>query len=260
MPIWPSPPSRCGGWIGWRGIAPATRRRPEGPRTGQWTAVGTPPARLGRRASHDGRHGSSGPPIRTRRGVPVHRKTPACRGQDRSGRALSRTHFCSLIRNGYATTPRWNSAGTGQGCTAARGCPGSAAGRTRRAPDRARSTRFPAAMTRCLDTSRPQRCGVAAGWLVDRQDLFRCCRRRAEQRRLQRRSSGPARLGPIGPTPLRPMAWVGRRAYSKWIGFGLCHRHRSGPAWTSCRSLRGQSGTWVWCALGSLSRRSISGR
>ena len=33
--------------------------------------------------------------------MPVHRITPARRGQDRSGRTLSRTHFCSLTRNGF---------------------------------------------------------------------------------------------------------------------------------------------------------------
>jgi predicted dithiol-disulfide oxidoreductase (DUF899 family) len=33
--------------------------------------------------------------------MPVHRKTPARRGQDRSGRKTSSTQFCSLTRNGY---------------------------------------------------------------------------------------------------------------------------------------------------------------
>ncbi len=72
--------------IGRRGLGLAIRRRPAGPRTRQRTSVGTPPARPDPHPSHGGRHGSSGPPTRPQRGVPVHRKTPAASGQDRSGR------------------------------------------------------------------------------------------------------------------------------------------------------------------------------
>lgn len=71
--------------IGRRGLGLAIRRRPAGPRNGQRTVVGTPPARPNLLPNHAGRHGSSGPPTRTRC-VPVHRRTPASRGQDRSGR------------------------------------------------------------------------------------------------------------------------------------------------------------------------------
>ncbi len=48
--------------IGRRGLGLAIRRRPAGPRTGQRTAAGTPPARPDRHRSHGGRRGSSGPP------------------------------------------------------------------------------------------------------------------------------------------------------------------------------------------------------
>jgi IS605 OrfB family transposase len=48
--------------IGRRGLGLAIRRRPAGPRTRQWTRVGTPPARSDPRRSHGGRRGSSGPP------------------------------------------------------------------------------------------------------------------------------------------------------------------------------------------------------
>jgi hypothetical protein len=71
--------------IGRRGLGMAIRRRPAGPRNGQRTATGTPPARRDRPPGHVGRHGSSGPPAHTRC-VPVHRRTPATRGQHRSGR------------------------------------------------------------------------------------------------------------------------------------------------------------------------------
>jgi IS605 OrfB family transposase len=71
--------------IGRRGLGMAIRRRPAGPRNGQRTAAGTPPARRDHPPGHVGRHGSSGPPPRTRC-VPVHRGTPAARGQHRSGR------------------------------------------------------------------------------------------------------------------------------------------------------------------------------
>jgi hypothetical protein len=71
--------------IGRRGLGFAIRRRPTGPRNGQRTAVGTPPARPDRTPNHDGRQGSSGSPTRTRY-VSVHQKTPASRGQHRSGR------------------------------------------------------------------------------------------------------------------------------------------------------------------------------
>lgn len=79
--------------IGRRGLGLAIRRRPAGPRNGQRTVVGTPPARPNHLPNHAGRRGSSGPPTRTRC-VPVHRRLPrkrevpppASRGQDRSGR------------------------------------------------------------------------------------------------------------------------------------------------------------------------------
>jgi hypothetical protein len=71
--------------IGRRGLAQAIRRRPAGPRNGQRTVAGTPPARPERHPNHVGRHGSSGPPLRTRC-APVPRRTPATSGQHRSGR------------------------------------------------------------------------------------------------------------------------------------------------------------------------------
>jgi hypothetical protein len=71
--------------IGRRGLGMAIRRRPAGPRNGQRTAAGTPPARRGYVSGQVGRHGSPGPPAPTRC-VPVHRGTPATRGQHRSGR------------------------------------------------------------------------------------------------------------------------------------------------------------------------------
>jgi hypothetical protein len=48
--------------IGRRGLGLAIRRRPAGPRNGQRTAAGTPPARPDRHRSHGGKRGSSGPP------------------------------------------------------------------------------------------------------------------------------------------------------------------------------------------------------
>jgi hypothetical protein len=72
--------------IGRRGLRLAIRRRPAGPRTGLRTAAGTTPTRPHHQPTHGGRYGSSGPPKRTHRGVPVHRRTPARRGQHRSGR------------------------------------------------------------------------------------------------------------------------------------------------------------------------------
>jgi hypothetical protein len=71
--------------IGRRGLGLAIRRHPAGPRNGQRTVMGTPPARPDRQPTHAGRHGSSGPPTRTRC-APVHQRTPARRGQDRSDR------------------------------------------------------------------------------------------------------------------------------------------------------------------------------
>ncbi|UNB54900.1 hypothetical protein [Mycolicibacterium sp. YH-1] len=71
--------------IGRRGLGMTIRRRPAGPRNGQRTVTGTPPARLDRRPSRGGRRGSSGSPTPTRC-VPVHRRTPAGSGQHRSGR------------------------------------------------------------------------------------------------------------------------------------------------------------------------------
>jgi hypothetical protein len=72
--------------IGRRGLGLAIRRRPAGPRTGQRTRAGTPPARPDHPSSHDGRRCSLGPPTHPPRGVPVHRATPVSRDQDRSGR------------------------------------------------------------------------------------------------------------------------------------------------------------------------------
>jgi transposase len=80
--------------IGRRGLGLTIRRRPAGPRTGQRTRAGTPPARPDHHTSHGGRHGSSGPPVRTRC-APVPRRTPAASGQHRSGRnraALTAAH------------------------------------------------------------------------------------------------------------------------------------------------------------------------
>jgi IS605 OrfB family transposase len=76
--------------IGRRGLGLAIRRRPAGPRNGQRTATGTPPARPDHPPGHVGWHGSPGPPTRPPRGVPVHRRTPATRGQHRSGRNRAR--------------------------------------------------------------------------------------------------------------------------------------------------------------------------
>jgi len=50
--------------IGRRGLGLRIRRRPAGPRNGQRTAAGTPPARPDHPPGHVGRHGSSGPPAR----------------------------------------------------------------------------------------------------------------------------------------------------------------------------------------------------
>ncbi len=73
--------------IGRRGLGLAIRRRPAGPRSGQWTAAGTPPARPDHQPSATPRRsGSSGPPTRPPRGMPVPRKTPTASGQHRSGR------------------------------------------------------------------------------------------------------------------------------------------------------------------------------
>ena len=71
--------------IGRRGLGLRIRRHPAGPRSGQRTAAGTPPGRARPHPNHVGRHGSSGPPTRTRC-APVHRITPARRGQHRSDR------------------------------------------------------------------------------------------------------------------------------------------------------------------------------
>jgi hypothetical protein len=71
--------------IGRRGLGLRIRRRPAGPRNGQRTVTGTPPARLDHQPNHVGRHGSSGPPPPTR-WVAVPRRTRTASGQDRSGR------------------------------------------------------------------------------------------------------------------------------------------------------------------------------
>jgi IS605 OrfB family transposase len=70
--------------IGRRGLGLPIRRRPAGPRNGQRTVTGTPPARPDWKPGHVGRRGSSGPPPPTR-WVAVHRRTPAASGQHRSG-------------------------------------------------------------------------------------------------------------------------------------------------------------------------------
>jgi hypothetical protein len=88
--------------IGRRGLGLAIRRRPAGPRNGQRTLAGTPPARPERQPNHGGRHGSSGPPLRTR-GAPVHRRTPATSGQHRSGRnraELTAAHLQGTVGSG----------------------------------------------------------------------------------------------------------------------------------------------------------------
>jgi hypothetical protein len=72
--------------IGRRGLGMAIKRRPAGPRTGQRTAAGTPPARPDHHPSVTRECSSSGPPTPPPRGVPVHRTTPTRRGQHRSGR------------------------------------------------------------------------------------------------------------------------------------------------------------------------------
>jgi len=71
--------------IGRRGLGVAIRRRPAGPRNGQRTATGTPPARPDDPSSSTRRCRSSGPPAPPR-GARVHRRTPTASGQDRSGR------------------------------------------------------------------------------------------------------------------------------------------------------------------------------
>jgi hypothetical protein len=72
--------------IGRRGLDMAIKRRPAGPRTGQRTAAGTPPARPDHHPSVTRGCRSSGPPTHPPRGVPVHQTTPTRRGQHRSGR------------------------------------------------------------------------------------------------------------------------------------------------------------------------------
>jgi hypothetical protein len=85
--------------IGRRGLGQPIRRRPAGPRNGQRTVAGTPPARPERQPNHVGRHGSSGPPPPTR-WVAVHRRTPATSGQHRSGRNRAELTPAQLMRNG----------------------------------------------------------------------------------------------------------------------------------------------------------------
>src|SRR5579875_3448216 len=67
--------------IGRRGLGLAIRRRPAGPRTGQRTDAGKPPARTSRHLSTTRRYGSSDPPARPQRGVAVRRKTPIACGE-----------------------------------------------------------------------------------------------------------------------------------------------------------------------------------
>ncbi len=85
--------------IGRRGLGLTIRRRPAGPRNGQRTVVGTPPARPDRQPNRVGRHGSSGPPSRTRC-VTARRRIPATSGQHRSGRnraALTPAHSYGTV-------------------------------------------------------------------------------------------------------------------------------------------------------------------
>lgn len=71
-----------------RGLGQPIRRRPAGPRNGQRTAAGTPPARPDQQPGTTRRCGSSGPPPgpQRRRGPTVHQKTPTISGQHRSDR------------------------------------------------------------------------------------------------------------------------------------------------------------------------------
>jgi hypothetical protein len=72
--------------IGRRGLGMAIRRRPAGPRNGQRTAAGTPPARPDDQPGTAPRRcRSSGSPPHPR-GKRVHRPTPTVSGQHRSGR------------------------------------------------------------------------------------------------------------------------------------------------------------------------------
>jgi transposase len=94
--------------IGRRGLGLKIRRRPAGPRNGQRTVAGTPPARPDRQPDHGGRHGSSGPPQRTRC-APVHRRTPAASGQHRSGRnqaGLTPAHKQGTVHPRVCPCPR----------------------------------------------------------------------------------------------------------------------------------------------------------
>jgi IS605 OrfB family transposase len=74
--------------IGRRGLGMPIRRRPAGPRNGQRTAAGAPPARPDQPPGTTRRCRSSGSPPRPqrRRGAPVHQTTPTASGQHRSGR------------------------------------------------------------------------------------------------------------------------------------------------------------------------------
>jgi hypothetical protein len=101
-PIWPPSPA-----FRWRGrdrqtwIALAIGRPPAGPRSGQWTAAGTPPARPKllrdpRRQARQFRF--TDPPAPRRAGPPEN----TCPLRPRPfGPHPSRTHFCSLTRNGF---------------------------------------------------------------------------------------------------------------------------------------------------------------
>jgi hypothetical protein len=89
--------------IGRRGLGLAIRRRPTGPRNGQRTLAGTPPARPDHRPNHDGRQDNSGPPPR-RQCAPVRRRTPAASGQHRSGR--NRAPTTAAHSKGTVVRPR----------------------------------------------------------------------------------------------------------------------------------------------------------
>jgi IS605 OrfB family transposase len=92
--------------IGRRGLGVAIRRRPAGPRNGQRTATGTPPARPDDPPTPTRRCRSSGPPTPPR-GARVHRRTLTASGQHRSGR--TGTHSCSVIWNGSTPTTHFRS-------------------------------------------------------------------------------------------------------------------------------------------------------
>jgi hypothetical protein len=83
--------------IGRRGLGLAIRRRPAGPRSGQRTAAGTPPARPEHHTTTARQFRPTDTPTARRAGPPenTHRQRPTPFGPHR-------THSCSLIRNGVS--------------------------------------------------------------------------------------------------------------------------------------------------------------